>query len=201
MQPLRLAVKPGAWRMYMARKADPAFSAFAEKVLQRDNFKCQFCGFQARDYQEIINLDNDYRNNKLSNLVTACCFCSQCYFIEMVGTGEFGGGTLIYLPEIKQADLDSFCHVLFCAITNETGYKAIAQSIYRSLKFRAQSVEEQFGEGLSNPANFGRLLIETGADDEAQKGLFANIRLLPSRARFKMQIEHWASTAMQELSS
>ena len=161
MYPLKLSATPGAWRIFVARKADPAFLSFSEKVLRRDNYTCQFCGFQARDFQEIVNLDQNYNNNKLSNLVTACCFCSQCFFLEAVGVGDFGGGTLIYLPEIKQADLDSFCHVLFCAIANDTGYKTTAQSIYRSLKIRSQTVEEQFGEGMSNPAVLGQLLIET----------------------------------------
>ena len=41
--------------------------------------------------------------NKVSNLVTACCFCGQCCFLESVSVGKYGGGTLIYLPEIDQA--------------------------------------------------------------------------------------------------
>lgn len=201
MYPLRLTVKPGTWRLFAARKADPAFLAFSEKVFQRDNYKCQFCGFQARDYQEVVNLDQNYTNNKLSNLVTACVFCTQCFFLEMVGQGDFGGGTLIHLPEIKQSDLNSFCHVLFCAIANETGYKATAQSIYRSLKLRSQNVEEQFGEGFSNPATFGRMIMELALDEKKQRELLSELRLLPSRARFKTQIEHWARSALQELSS
>jgi len=202
LYPLSLHATPGAWRIYTARKADPAFRAFHEKVLDRDNFTCQFCGFQARDYQEIINLDHDYQNNKLSNLVTACCFCSQCLFLESVGVGEYGGGTLIYLPEIKQADLNSFCHVLFCAVSNDTGYKASAQSMYRSLKFRSQIVEEKFGEGTSNPAVLGQLLIDSGINGtETSEKMLDNVCLLPSRAKFRKQIEHWAASALDELSS
>ena len=71
-------------------------------------------------------------------MITACCFCTQCLFLQAVGLDEMGGGQLIYLPEISQADLNSFCHVLFCAMENNTGYQDSAQSIYRSLKFRSQ---------------------------------------------------------------
>lgn len=67
-------------------------------------------------------------------------------FIESVGVGGYGGGTLVYLPELSQAELNSLCHVLFCAITNDTGYKSSAQNIYRGFKFRSQMVEEKFGE-------------------------------------------------------
>ncbi len=202
MYPLSLHASPGTWRLYAARKADTAFRAFREKVLHRDNYTCQFCGFQAKEYQDIVNLDNNYRNNKLSNLASACCFCTQCLFLESVGIGDYGGGTLIYLPEINQAELNSFCHVLFCAITNDTGYKASAQSIYRSLKFRSQAVEEKFGDGTSNPAVLGQLLIDSELDNKGlSETMLSDIRLLPSRAKFRKQIERWAAIALDELST
>jgi len=201
MLPLGLSAHAGNWRVFTARKAEPAFLAFAEKIYTRDNYICQFCGFQAKEFQEIINLDQNYHNNKVSNLVTACIFCTQCFFLDTVGVGDFGGGVLIYLPEIAQTQLNSFCHVLFCAVTNDTGYKNSAQAIYRSLKFRSQSVEEQFGEGLSTPSVFGQMLIENKYDDAKIASLVRDIRLLPSRGRFKVQIERWASAALSEMSS
>ena len=197
---LKLMATPGAWRLYSGRKVDPRFKTFELKVFQRDRYTCQFCGFQARLYQEIVNLDGDYTNNRLNNLVTACCFCSQCFFLESVGVGGYGGGTLVYLPELTQAELNSLCHVLFCAITNDTGYKNSAQTIYRSFKFRSQIVEEKFGEGTSDPSIFGHLLIDSGPiPDENAVKIFENIRLLPSRAKFRKQIERWAASALEEI--
>lgn len=197
---LRLIASPGSWRLYSARKADERFKAYEQKVLQRDRFICQFCGFQAKQYQDVVNLDGNYANNKLSNLVTACCFCSQCFFVESVGVGGYGGGTLIYLPELSLTELNSLCHVLFCAITNDTGYKNSAQTIYRSFKFRSQTVEEKFGEGTSDPAIFGQLIIDSGiSTSDIPEQLFKNVRLLPSRAKFRRQIESWAASALEEL--
>lgn len=200
---IQFTIKPGNWSLFTKRKADNAFLPFMKKVQERDNYTCQFCGFQARDYQEVVNLDQDYTNNKLSNMVTACCFCTQCFFLESVGKGGYGGGTLIYLPEIKQIELNSFCHVLFCAITNDTGYREIAQTLYRSLRFRSQIVDRQFGEGCSEPSTFSRMLIESNMYDnpEFNATVLANLRLLPSRAKFKTQIEHWAATAIEEITS
>lgn len=198
---LKLVASPGAWRLYSARKADERFKAYELKVFQRDRYTCHFCGFQARLFQEIVNLDYDFTNNRLSNLVTACCFCAQCFFIESVGVGGYGGGTLIYLPELTQPELNSLCHVLFCAITNDTGYKSSAQNIYRSFKFRSQIVEEKYGEGTSDPAIFGQLIIDSGASSkETADKLLKNIRLLPSRAKFRKQIERWAASALEEMS-
>ena len=47
--PIELKAQPGTWRIYTARKSDKAFLAFEKKVLIRDRYTCQFCGFQARD--------------------------------------------------------------------------------------------------------------------------------------------------------
>jgi intracellular multiplication protein IcmJ len=201
LYPLTLQVKLGAWRLYSIRKADKAFLPFQDKILERDDYTCQFCGFQAREFQEVINIDNNYLNNKPSNMVTACCFCSQCFFLESVGNGSYGGGTLIYLPEISQADLHSLCHVLFCAMQNDAGYKNTAQSIYRGFKFRSQIIEETFGEGTSNPAVLGQLIIDSGTARDACDRLLSDIRLLPSRAKFSAQVEHWATNALDELTS
>ena len=197
---LKLVASPGSWRYYSARKADERFKVFGLKVFQRDQYTCQFCGFQARLFQEIVNLDHDFTNNRLANLLTACCFCAQCFFVESVGVGGYGGGTLVYLPELSQPELNSLCHVLFCAITNDTGYKSSAQNIYRNFKFRSQIVEEKYGEGTSDPAIFGQLIIDSGVtSDEVSERLFKNIRLLPSRAKFRKQIEQWAASALEEI--
>jgi intracellular multiplication protein IcmJ len=197
---IKLNATPGSWRLYSARKIDERFRAYEQKIFRRDKYTCQFCGFQARLFQEVINLDNDYTNNKLSNLVTSCCFCAQCFFLESVGVGGYGGGTLVYLPELTQAELNSLCHVLFCAITSDTGYKMSAQNIYRSFKFRSQIVEEKFGEGSSDPAIFGQLMIDSAdVQEESRVKIFKNICLLPSRAKFRKQIEQWAASALQEI--
>lgn len=205
MHPLSLQIKPGAWQAYIKRKQAPgsatrkSFSEFSERILKRDNFTCQFCGFQAKDFQEVINIDNNYQNNKAKNMATSCVFCTQCHFVESIGVGDYGGGRLIYLPEISQAELNSLCHVLFCAVTNDTGYKATAQSIYRNLRFRAQAVENEFGEGMSQPNKLGQMLIEMNVEQAKRDKILAGLRILPSRTRFREQIDHWAKTALNEL--
>lgn len=202
MHLIQLNANVEGWRIFTARKADPVFQEFSKKVFRRDNYTCRFCNFQAREYQEVVNFDQNYQNNKLSNLVTACCFCTQCFFLESVGISGYGGGTLIYLPEISQTNLNSFCHVLFCAIANNTDYKNTAQNIYRTFKLRSQLVETQFGDGTSNPAILGQLLLESypGQSLDVQN-ILKDLRLLPSRASFKMQIERWAATALRELAT
>ncbi len=200
MHDLQLAVNLGGWRVFVRRREDKPFLPIAEQVYQRDYYTCQYCSFQARQYQEVVNLDGNYANNKLSNMVTACCFCSQCLFIQSVGVDEMGGGQLVYLPEMSQADLNSFCHVLFCAMGNGTGYQESAQAIYRSFKFRSQQIESKFGSGTSNPSVFGQLVLEYRANNpDSHVNVLENIRLLPSYTKFKIQLEAWAAAALEEL--
>jgi len=200
MHELQLAVNLSGWRIFIRRREDKSFLPVAEQVYKRDNYTCQYCGFQARQYQEIVNIDANYTNNKLINMITACCFCSQCLFIQSTGLDEMGGGQLIYLPEMSQADLNSFCHVLFCAMGNGTGYQDSAQAIYRSFKFRSQPVENKFGSGTSNPAVFGQLILEYRAKNpESKVNLLKDLRLLPSYTKFKVQLETWAAAALEEL--
>lgn len=201
LYPIKLTAIPDGWRLFSIRKADPAFQTFSSKVFERDQYMCRYCGFQATKYQEVVNFDRNYRNNKLSNLVTSCCFCAQCFFLEAVGKGDYGGGVLIYLPEISQGDLNGFCHVLFCAISNPTGYTAEAQDIYHNLKSRSKIVEESIGEGMSEPSLFGRILIDSTTEDRSkiEKVILPSLRLLPSYSKFINQISSWDEDSLDDL--
>lgn len=202
MHELKLAENLNGWRLFVRRREDKAFLPVANRVYERDHYTCQYCGFQAKQYQEIVNIDANYTNNKISNMITACCFCSQCLFLESVGIDEMSGGQLIYLPEMSQADLNSFCHVLFCAMGNGTGYQDTSQAIYRSFKFRSQPIESKFGAGTSNPATFGQLLMEYKATHpEAEVSILQDLRLLPSYTKFKIQLDAWAAAALEELAA
>lgn len=200
MHELQLAVNLAGWRIFVRRKEDKAFLPVAKRVFERDAYACQYCAFQAKEFQEVVNADGNYANNKLSNMITACCFCTQGLFLQAVGLDEMGGGQLIYLPEMSQGDLNSFCHVLFCAMGNNTGYQDSAQAIYRSLKFRSQIIENKFGSGTSNPHILGQMIIEYQERvPDAKIEILKDMRLLPSHAKFRIQLETWAAAALKEL--
>lgn len=203
MLDIHLTATENNWRLFMTRKADPAFKAFAQRVYQRDQYTCQYCGFQAEQLQEVINIDGNYRNNSLGNLVTACGFCVQCFFLEAVGKSDFGGGTLIYLPEISQMELNALCHVLFTAIASGNSSDEVnAKNTYRSLRLRSQVVEQELGEGLSNPSLYGHLLIDAQVNLQHKQSinqeLSKMLRLLPDIARFTVHLETWLLDALKQ---
>ncbi|MCH9770509.1 MAG: type IVB secretion system protein IcmJDotN [Gammaproteobacteria bacterium] len=202
MQTISLHASESNWRLFMIRKADPAFRDFEAKVFRRDGYCCHFCGFCSQDLLEVINLDQNYSNNRLSNLVTACGFCAQGNFLESLGKSDFSGGTLICLPEMSQADLNALCHVLFASLLGlGGGSSSQSRNFYRSLRIRAQMVEEQLGEGMSNPALLGQLLISVDQSQQADlmQELAQKIRLLPNLVRSGNQLVTLANNALNAM--
>lgn len=198
---ITLRAQESSWRLFMLRKADPAFLSFSEKVFKRDQHTCQFCGFQAKRHQEIINLDHNYANNKIDNLITACVFCAQCFFLESIGKTDFGGGTLIYLEDLSQGELNALCHVLFAAIITGTSYSAKAKNVYRSLRLKSQMVESHLGDGFSNPALLGQMMIDGHVDNigALHEKIAPQLRLLPNMGKYANLMNDWSEVALSEL--
>lgn len=64
-------------------KSESEFQRIRPKILERDNWTCQFCGYySARHlFQEVHHKDCDHRNNRKSNLITACHFCHMTHHL------------------------------------------------------------------------------------------------------------------------
>lgn len=55
--PITINAKRGMWRLYNARKRNNKFLAIKKRVLQRDNYTCRYCGFFAKEFQDVVNTD------------------------------------------------------------------------------------------------------------------------------------------------
>ena len=198
--PLIITAQKGAFKTYQARKRNNKFLALKKRVLQRDNYTCRYCGFFAKEFQEVVNSDQNYRNNQLDNLVTACCFCAQCFFLDAVGLDSHTGGNIIYLPEISQSDLNNFCRVLYCSFDKESAYKGKLQSVYMSFRDRTKEVVNCFGPDSSEPRIFGQSLLDASlSKDQLQHEVLRHLRLLPSKKAFLPQIDYWKKTVFAKV--
>ena len=196
MTELNLCFSKGAYEVFAKREIAAGFQEFKKKVFARDHNKCLFCGFRASKHMWVVNKDKNYNNNKLSNLMTVCPLCRQCLFVEHTNSMG-GGGILIHLPEMTQADLNGLCHTLFCAIANATIHERTAQDVYNTLKLRSNPVESAYGEGRSDPKIFGEMVINTPIDkiESVSNEILRDLRLLPNLNKFKQQIQDWSSDA------
>ena len=196
MSNFSLCFSSGSYELFAKRETTDGFESFKQKVFERDQHKCLFCGFRATKHMWVVNRDRNYRNNKMSNMATACPLCKQCFFIEHVNAMG-GGGTLIYLPEMTQADVNGLCHSLFCAIANATVHERTAQDTYNTLKLRSNAVESVYGEGRSDPKVFGEMVLNTPIEgiEKISYDVLRDLRLLPKLASFKQQIKDWSQDA------
>lgn len=198
--PIVLSAKRGNWQRFNNRKGNATFRKIAAKVFQRDNFTCRYCGFESQKYQEVVNIDQNYSHNDIKNLATACQFCSQCFFLDSVGKDGKTGATLIYLPEISQADLNHFSRALICSLMRDAPYKGKLQAVYLSLQDRAKSVEEVFGPSTQDPNVFGQSLIDCSLNAEQLKHpILTELKLLPTRKYYKQQAEYWKTTVFANI--
>ena len=196
MVALELKFSRGSYETFAKRECMDGFVTFKKKVLERDHYKCAYCGFRATKHMWVVNKDGNYHNNKVSNMLTACPLCKQCLFVEHESSMG-GGGTLIHLPEISQADLNGLCHSLFCAIANATIHERTAQDTYNALKLRSNPVEAAYGEGRSDPKVFGEMVINTPIEgiEKIANTVMKDLRLLPKLTDFKEQIKDWSQDA------
>lgn len=198
--PITITARRGNYKKFIARKHSKKFQTVQNQIWARDHHTCRFCGFHAAEYMEIVNIDNNYDNNRMSNLATACSFCAQCFFLDSVGLEPTTGGIIIFLPEISQADLNNFCRVLFCSLDKESAYKNKLQAVYMSLKDRAKEVETCFGPNTSDPRVFGQALIDSQLNqDQLNHDMLQHIRLLPNRKDFRPQIDYWKRTVFAKV--
>jgi len=197
---LRLMSLRGNWSRYFSRQKNPNFVKIAKQIHARDNNTCCYCGFQSEQHQKVINLDHNYSNNIYDNLATACEFCAQCLLLDGIGQDGLSGGNIIYLPEIKQTDLNQFCRVLFCSMIRDVPYKGKLQATYLSLQDRSQMIENIFGPGTSNAAVFGQSVIDSMSSELAAKHqIMDSVRFLPHRKHYKNQLAYWRNTVFAKI--
>ncbi len=110
-----------------------------QQVLRRDDHTCQFCNFKSQKYQDVHFIDRDVSNLQMSNMVTACIFCHQCFDLEKVA--EMGSGVLVWLPEIEQTDLHHMARALFVARISQGSMADTAKKTMELLMERREEVK------------------------------------------------------------
>ncbi|MBV6632830.1 MAG: type IVB secretion system protein IcmJDotN [Alphaproteobacteria bacterium] len=196
---LVLGAKRATWRGEdeANAQADERFRAVKPKVFKRDQFKCKFCGFQSRKWQEVHHLDGDHSNHDPRNLATICSFCHMSFHIGRAGLA--GEGELIWLPELSQTELNHLSRGCFVAMRTKGTTNEAGESIFSGLRIRAEEARRRLG--TSDPADLGEALLAISEEAyEKRAEVLDGVRLLPlgrkyvgERDVFPKMVDFWVS--------
>lgn len=112
-----------------------------QKILQRDDHTCAFCGFKSTKYQDVAMLDNNPLNIKQDNLITSCIFCHQCFDLEKVA--QMRSGVLVWLPEIEQAHLHHIARAIYVARISQGSMADTAKKMLETIMKRREDAQKR----------------------------------------------------------
>lgn len=164
-----------------------------DKVLQRDDYTCQGCGWKSLQFQEIHHRNHDHSNFKESNLETLCPLCHQVF--HPASASVSGGGYMIWLPEMSQEELNRLLIGVFVVLKTGTSHPLfqIAKSVWGILETKKVFLENHIGK--SDPGVYGQLLLRFSPDDyDNRKQTMGAIKMLANPTRFETEIEFWRTT-------
>lgn len=112
-----------------------------DKILERDNYTCQCCGFKSQKYQEVHTVNHVASDHDPKNLITACIFCQQCFNLQDIS--EMRSGVLLWLPEISQIDLHHMARAIYVARISQGPLAEIARKTLDLLMERREEVKNR----------------------------------------------------------
>lgn len=190
---LTLSARGNNWERFKQRKSNKLFNKIRSKIIERDKATCQYCRYSSQRL-ELINIDNDYSNNKEVNLAAACSLCARCSLLDRYSVDYRGGDKIIYLPELSQEQLNQLTRMLCCHMygtSNDEIYNA--KMVMAQLQDRANWLDEQAGCQLSHPALFVHYMDSGNSD----KTLLNRLRWLPDPSEFAEEAAHWRESVFE----
>lgn len=113
------------------------------RVLDRDEHRCQCCGFQSGKYQTVLFKNGVSTDHRMDNMLTACIFCHQCFNLDRVY--DMRSGVLVWLPEITQADLHHMARAIFVARVSQGPVANAARQALDMLLARREEARRRLG--------------------------------------------------------
>lgn len=170
-----------------------------DRILSRDDYTCQGCGWRAEQWQEIHHRDHDHGNMREANLETMCPLCHQVFHLPQAHATS--GASVIWLPEIDQATLNRMLIPLFVAMrSNAHPFHGAAKHINGMFEARRSPMDAKVGP--TEPGYLAQCLLKMRPEDYAARDkLLSPLRLLAHPSRFSYEIEYWEAAFFRDLSA
>lgn len=206
MRELYLQINPSGWKMMRMRDRNKAFTSTLLKILQRDNNTCQFCGFAGIQKQMyVVNIDGNYNNNVANNMCCSCSICTRCVLLGSFEAGDEQDSVerLIICNELSQVQLNHIYRVLLTSMANPSlGQAEVAKTLFRSLRNRANLVDELFGANASDTRVFSQAVFDSGISEHKNlRHILQNLRYLPTRNSFYKEWPLWKNQLKSQLAT
>lgn len=155
----------------------PASADLKNRILERDDHTCQYCGFKSKKFQTVRRKDRNLPKDKISSWVTSCSFCDSCANLDQVGMQ--GSAILIWLPEIGQAALNHIIRAIYVAKTDDGDMADAARVALDSLMVRRYEARRRIG--TDDPLILATVMLDSLTDSEFDDVTrkIDGIRLLP----------------------
>jgi len=137
--PITLGIVRSSGSAQNAEKAAQQLQEIRPRILERDDHTCQFCGFRSHKYQEVHFLNSNPEDLRPDNMVTACIYCHQCFDLEKASV--MNSGVLVWLPEIKQADLNHIARAIYVARISQGTMADAARSALETIMGRREDAK------------------------------------------------------------
>ncbi len=185
-----LSVKRKLWRMeeseHARNDADAVFREVRQKALQRDGYRCWFCGFASSSHQEVHHRDDDHTNNRLDNLVTVCNIDHLCFHLGLAAMR--GAIFLAVVPELTQPEITNLMRVYhgMMNIGNEET-RARLRGLYAIFESRSVDVFKRVFE--ADFSNGHEIAVALSKLDDAAFAMrhktLDGLRVIPTEAAFR----------------
>lgn len=198
----RIDATSGAQDVQREPEAGRAFAATRESVFDRDESRCQYCGFVAHKWQEVHHLNGDHSDSTPVNLVTVCNLCHQVHHCGQAGARQ--AGFVAVIPELTQTEVNHIARAHFvirtmvshCADAAERraqgSVAALLESVYGVLESRMARLNTPSGViDISDPAVWHEVVCRHGK--ASAEGAFDAFRLVPTQGAFRRaQLDYYA---------
>lgn len=191
------------------RKSNSDFIDIKPKILERDNYTCQFCSFYSKKHQHVHHLNDNHDDNTADNLITCCPICHMCHHVGYAG--RTGKGTLIYLKQeslgniklnITQAKLNSLVRLLWVMEESKENKDTANQAADFLKRFEQARVDADKYLGTCNPMVLGngiRALSDENYNNRANN--LKNIFLLPYKEGYEKEFNYWKANQLKHIAS